>query len=153
MKEGKDYEDYLVDKAKELLNEQVSEAGKGELDAPETPSGREGPGMERRNDLDTKADRESTSKIPFAWDPREVEHLARKRKEMDNQDLKDFLEKNTDFHDELEELDEWKGFTRWEERFMVQNFGNMETGEIAEELGRDEKEVDLKLKILGLKVE
>lgn len=153
MKEGEEYEDYLVDKAKELLNEQVSEVGTGDINAPETPARKQKPEMDKRNDMDKKAEQESTSEIPFAWDPREVQHLVRNRKKMDNEELKEFLEKDTDFHEELNEIDEWKGFTRWEERFMVQNFRNMETDEIADELGREEKEVSLKMRILGLKTE
>ncbi|MFQ3275425.1 MAG: hypothetical protein ACI9SF_000575, partial [Candidatus Nanohaloarchaea archaeon] len=78
---------------------------------------------------------------------------SKNRKNMSNQELKEFLEKESDLQKELNEIDEWKGFSRWEERFMIQNNLNKEPEEIAEELGREEKEVRLKMRMLGLDVE
>lgn len=137
------YEDYLVDKAKELLNEQVSDVEK-DLEKPEMKN--------KRSSMDEKAEEESTSEIPFTWDPREIQHLVENRKSMSNDELKEFLKKDSKVQEEINELDEWKGFTRWEERFMVQNHTSRNTEEIAEQLGRDEREVRLKMRVLGLKV-
>jgi hypothetical protein len=138
-----EYQDYLVDKAKELLDEQTSDVEEEDLD------------VEKDGDKDIidKAEEEGKSKIPAAFDPREIEHLANNRKKMDNQELKQFLEKESDLQKEMKDIDEWKGFSRWEERFMIQNNLNREPDEIAEELGREEKEVRLKMRMLGLDVE
>lgn len=145
-----DYEDYLVDKAKDLLNEQLSGAEKRDNGSKPEPKDS---GSSGERDMIEKAEEEGKSKIPAAFDPREIEHLAENRKNMDNQELKEFLEKESDLQRELEDIDEWKGFSRWEERFMIQNNLNTEPDEIAEELGRDEKEVRLKMRMLGLDVE
>jgi hypothetical protein len=138
-----EYQDYLVDKAKELLDEQTSDVEEEDLDVEK----------DRDKDIIDKAEEEGKSKIPAAFDPREIEHLANNRKKMDNQELKQFLEKESDLQKEMEDIDEWKGFSRWEERFMIQNNLNREPDEIAEELGREEKEVRLKMRMLGLDVE
>lgn len=139
--EEDEYEDYLVDKAKELLNEQVSGAEDEEVEVPE------------ERDPVEKAESEGKSKIPAPWDPQEVEHLARNRKNMSNDELKEFLEKDSDLQKELDEIDEWKGFNRWEERFMIQNNLDMEPQEIAEQLDRGEREVRLKMRMLGFNVD
>ncbi|MFT4893114.1 MAG: hypothetical protein ACI8Z7_000912 [Candidatus Nanohaloarchaea archaeon] len=138
-----EYDDYLVDKAKELLDEQTSDVKEQDLEV-ET---------DEDKDIIDKAEEEGKSKIPATFDPREIEHLSRNRKNMSNQELKEFLEKESDLQKELNEIDEWKGFSRWEERFMIQNNLNREPDEIAEELGREEKEVRLKMRMLGLDVE
>ncbi|MFB6292586.1 MAG: hypothetical protein ABEI58_04310 [Candidatus Nanohaloarchaea archaeon] len=140
-----EYEDYLVDKAKELLNEELSDAGSGDRAKPEM--------KEKRNRMDEKAEKESTDEIPMPWDPQEIEHLVNNRKKMDNDDMKEFLERDSDLQEDLREVDEWNGFSRWEERFMVQNHLNMDPEGISEELERDPKEVRLKMRMLGLQVE
>lgn len=147
-----DYEDYLVDKAKELLNEELTEPS--ERDPQETPSAPESPEMKKkRNEMDEMAEKQSTSKIPVAWDPREIEHLVENRKKMNNKELKDFLKKDSELQEDVEEVDDWKGFTRWEERFIIQNYQGMDAEELAEELGRDTREVKLKTRIMGLKLD
>ncbi len=138
------YEDYLVDKAKELLNEELSNVEEEKIEKPEM--------RKKRNSMDEKAENDSTSKIPFSWDPREVEYLSRNRKEMSNSDLEKFLKNESEFQEEIEDVTDWKGFSRWEERFMVQN-PSMDPGKVAEELGRDEKHVKLKMHMLGINVD
>lgn len=140
--EDEEYNDYLVDKAKELLNEQVSGADDEDVDVPEP-----------ERDPIEKAEAEGKSKIPVTWDPQEVEHLARNRKNMSNDELKEFLEKESDLQKELEKIDDWKGFNRWEERFMIQNNLDMEPEDIARELDRGEREVRLKMRMMGFDVE
>ncbi|MFB6143949.1 MAG: hypothetical protein ABEJ98_01435 [Candidatus Nanohaloarchaea archaeon] len=147
MKEGEEYEDYLVDKAKELLREDMESSAEvdSKIEKPEMKN--------KQNQLDEKAEKESTSEIPYTFDPREIEFLAENRKEMTNEELEEFLRKDSDVHEKLEDVDEWNGFSRWEERFMVQNHNSKSPGEIAEELDRDEDEVELKMRMLGLQPE
>lgn len=139
-----EYQDYLIDKAKELLKEQMEADGEiePEVEKPEM--------KKKRNEMDEKVEKESTSKIPFSWDPREVKHLTENRDEMSNEEMKKFFEKRGKLHEKMEGIDDWKGFSRWEERFMVQNL-NTDPEEIADELGRDVKEVKIKMHIMGLK--
>ena len=132
-----EYEDYLVDKARELLKEQTSDA---ETEVPEN--------SKDKHLTDEMKDKED-SKIPFAWDPREVEHLARNRKSMSNKDFEDFMESDSKFHEEAKKVDDWKGFSRWEERHIITNHGQQTVEEIAGELDRDPKEVKLKMRMMG----
>lgn len=141
MKDQEEYEDYLVDKAKELLNQKVSGA-----DGREVPD----PSKKRRDHRDEEM---KDSDIPMTFDPQETEFLAKNRKSMSNQEMKKFLEQESELQEKLEELDTWKGFSRWEERLMVQKHTSQEAEAIAEELGRDEMEVRLKMRMLGLKVD
>lgn len=138
--EKEDYEDYLVDKAKEILEEQTETE---EVEIPEN---------EVEKDIE-KAEEQGKSKIPLSFDPREIKHLANNRKKMSNQEMKEFLEKDSELQEELRQIDEWKGFTRWEERFLIQNNLEMDPGGIAEQLDREEKEVRLKMRMLGLDVD
>lgn len=147
MKDREEYEDYLVDKAKELLNEQL-EAEKAEEQIPDRDRKPEMP--EKTSQKDQKVEDEATSEIPFSWDPREVKHLTRNRQKMSNEEMREFLEKDSKLHEKMSEIDEWKGFTRWEERFMVQHHSQMDKEELAEELQRDVKEVELKLHMMGI---
>jgi hypothetical protein len=141
MKDQEEYEDYLVDKAKELLNEEVSGA-----DGREVPD----PKKERRDHRDEEM---KNSDIPMAFDPQETEFLAKNRKSMSNEEMKEFLEQESELQKKLQEIDNWKGFSRWEERIMVQKHTSQGAEDIAEELERDENEVRLKMRMLGLKVD
>lgn len=147
MKDEEEYDDYLVDKAKELLREDV------ESEADEISDSQKPEMSHKRNELDEKAEQESTSKIPYTFDPREIEFLAENRKKMSNEEMEEFLRKDSEVHEKLKEVDEWNGFSRWEERFMVQNHTHKSPGEIAEEMDRDKDEVELKMQMLGLKVD
>ena len=138
-----EYQDYLVDKAKELLNAELSD--KEERKKPEM--------KRKRNKRDEKVEKEAGSKIPFMWDPRETKHLVNNRKNMDNKDLKKFFENETEFQEKLEDLDDWKGFSRWEERFLIQNQSVKSPEEMAEQLDRDLEHVKMKMYMLGIKVD
>ncbi len=138
-----EYQDYLVDKAKELLNAELSD--KEERKKPEM--------KRKRNKRDEKVEKEAGSKIPFMWDPRETKHLVNNRKNMDNKDLKKFFENETEFQEKLEDLDDWKGFSRWEERFLIQNQSVKTPEEMAEQLDRDLEHVKMKMYMLGIKVD
>lgn len=137
-----EYDDYLVDKAKEILNSDLSEAGEEGAEKPEM--------KKKRNEMDEKVEQESTSKIPFSWDPQEVQHLTRNRHKMDNEEMEKFLKKDTEFHEKMEEIDEWNGFSRWEERLLVQH-PDKEPEELSERLGREKEEVELKMHMLGVR--
>jgi len=141
MKDQEEYEDYLVDKAKELLNEQVSGADGREVPDP------------KKDRVDQRDEEMKDSDIPMAFDPQETEFLAENRKSMSNKEMKKFLEQESEIQKKLQEIDNWKGFSRWEERLMVQKHTSQDAEAIAEELGRDEKEVRLKMRMLGLKVD
>lgn len=145
MMEDEEYEDYLVDKAKEILDEQIVESDEEEMEAPEM--------RKKRNRMDEKVEKDSTSRIPFSWDPQEIEHLTRNRTKMSNKDMKEFFERDSEFHEKMEEIDEWKGFSRWEERLMVQQHSVKSVEEIADELDRNMREVELKMHMMGLKVD
>ena len=138
-----EYQDYFVDKAKELLNAELSD--KEERKKPEM--------KRKRNKRDEKVEKEAGSKIPFMWDPRETKHLVNNRKNMDNKDLKKFFEKETEFQEKLEDLDDWKGFSRWEERFLIQNQSVKSPEEMAEQLDRALEHVKMKMYMLGIKVD
>ncbi len=139
MMDEEEFEDYLVDKAKEILNEDITESEEVE---PETP--------QKEDVVDEDVKDKSAGNIPFSWDPREVEHLTRNRKKMSNEDLKKFFERDSEFQEKLQEVDNWKGFTRWEERLMVQQHSVKTPEEIAMDLDRDKKEVELKMHMMGL---
>ena len=141
MKDQEEYEDYLVDKAKELLNQEVSGASGREVPDPKT---------ERSDQRDEEM---KNSDIPMAFDPQETEFLAKNRKSMSNDEMKKFLEQESEMQKKMEEIDDWKGFARWEERIMVQKHTSHEPTEIADELEREENEVRLKMRMLGLKVD
>lgn len=96
---------------------------------------------------------EAESKIPFTWDPVEIQYLTENRKKMDNEELKEFLKKDSDIQEEMRDIDDWKRFSRREERFIVKKYTNMEPEQIAEKLDRDERKVRLKMRSLGLKTD
>lgn len=135
--DDEEFDDYLVDKAKEILNEQTSDVG----DIPERD--------EKKEKLEERAEKESESEIPFAWDPREIEHLAKNRKSMTNKELEEFMDKDSELHKKLEEVDEWKGFARWEERFLLQNM-NKDVEELADEMDRSKPELEAKKIMMGI---
>jgi len=139
--EDEEYEDYLVDRAKEILNEEVTEADGG-LDTPDVPDKKDVAGDGVKDS--------SAGDIPFSWDPREVKHLTENRTKMSNRDLKKFFERDSKFHEMMEEVGEWRGFSRWEERLMVQKHTSSTPEELAEELDRGAKEVELKMHMMGL---
>ncbi len=91
------------------------------------------------------------SKIPAAWDPQEIKFLTRNRTRMSNEDMKQFFERDSDFHEKFSPED-WKGFSRTEERFMIQNFSTMTPEEMAGKLDRSEDEIVAKAHMMGLNI-
>lgn len=139
-------EDFLLDRTKKLLKQELESSA--DFDSGQKPEMKK-----KRNELDEKAEQESTSKIPYTFDPQEIEFLAKNRKSMSNEEMEEFLRKDSEVHEKLEEIDEWNGFSRWEERFMVQNASAKSPEEIAEQMDREQEEVELKMQMLGLKID
>lgn len=139
-------EDFLLDRTKKLLKQELESSA--DFDSGQKPEMKK-----KRNELDEKAEQESTSKIPYTFDPQEIEFLAKNRKSMSNEEMEEFLRKDSEVHEKLEEIDEWSGFSRWEERFMVQNASAKSPEEIAEQMDREQEEVELKMQMLGLKID
>lgn len=131
-----EFDDYLVDKAKEILNDQTNDIEREEKD-------------DKKERLEERAKKESESEIPFSWDPQEIEHLARNRRSMSNDELEDFMDKDSELHEKLEEVGEWKGFARWEERFLLQNM-DKEAEALADEMERSKPEIEAKKIMMGI---
>ena len=147
MNEEEGYRYFLNEKAKELLKDDM-ESDVEDIDGKEAPEMKD-----KRNELDEKAEMESTSKIPYTFDPQEIKFLAENRKQMSNEDMEEFLRKDSEVHEKLKEVDDWESFSRWEERFLVQNFTNKSVGEIADQMDREEEQIELKMMMLGLNPE
>jgi hypothetical protein len=132
--EEKDYREHLVDRAKDMLdNIQDSQYTTSEAPVQE-PSEPEGTG------------------IPFVWDPREMEYYESHAGDMDEEDIREFMERDSDFQERLRETD-FSGFSRWEERFLITHHSSLEEENLAERLDRDEQEVALKLHAMGLETD
>lgn len=116
--------DELVDKAKKVLDDQ----------------------MTYREKMENKALDSEDSKEEGEWNKQEIEFLKNNRTEMSNEELEEF------FLEEKFETD-WKPFSRTEERYILESFGTTETEQIAEALNRDVEQLEKKIKMMGLDVE
>ena len=116
--------DELVDKAKKVLDDQ----------------------MTHREKMENKALDSEDSKEEGGWNKQEIEFLKNNRTEMSNEELEEF------FLEEKFETD-WKPFSRTEERYILESFGTTESEQIAEALNRDVEQVEKKIKMMGLDVE
>ena len=116
--------DELVDKAKKVLDDQ----------------------MTHREKMENKALNSEDSKEEGEWNKQEIEFLKNNRTEMSNEELEEF------FLEEKFETD-WKPFSRTEERYILESFGTTETEQIAEALNRDVEQLEKKIKMMGLDVE
>jgi len=116
--------DELVDKAKKVLDEQ----------------------MTHREKMEEKALTNKDSSKEGEWKKEEIDFLKNNRTEMSNEELEDF------FLEEKFETD-WKPFSRTEERYILESFGTTETEQIAEALNRDVEQIEKKIKMMGLDVE
>ncbi len=116
--------DDLVDKAKKVLDEQ----------------------MTHREKMEEKALTNKDSSKEGEWKKEEIDFLKNNRTEMSNEELEDF------FLEEKFETD-WKPFSRTEERYILESFGTTETEQIAEALNRDVEQIEKKIKMMGLDVE
>jgi len=116
--------DELVDKAKKVLDDQ----------------------MTHREKMEEKALTSKDSSKEGEWKKEEIDFLKNNRTEMSNEELEDF------FLEEKFETD-WKPFSRTEERYILESFGTTETEQIAEALNRDVEQIEKKIKMMGLDVE
>ncbi|MFB6245189.1 MAG: hypothetical protein ABEJ03_02470 [Candidatus Nanohaloarchaea archaeon] len=128
------FEPELRERAKKMVESEVSEV--------------EGISEDKKR-LEERAERESESKIPFAWDPREIEHLAENASSMSNEELERFLQKGSELHDKMEDIEDWSKFSRWEERLIMQKTDST-AEQVAEELNRAEEEIEAKRIMMGI---
>lgn len=109
------------------------------------------PGLKHKsNEQEEKIERQAFSKTGASMSPQQMEYLVSQKTEMDNEELEKFLAGE----DEASRvLGDWNNFSRTEEKFMIQSFQSMGPKEIADRLDRSEKEVEVKLKMMGLNPE
>lgn len=130
-------EESLLDRTREAIENDVMES--------------EGPGLKHKsNEQEEKIERQAFSKTGASISPQQMEYLVSQKTDMDNEELEKFLAGE----DEASRLlGDWNNFSRTEEKFMIQSFQSMGPEEIAQKLDRSEKEVEVKLKMMGLNPE
>ncbi len=141
MKED-DLEQKLTERVRKAINRDLSDVGSGDEELVK---------HEPRDEHEERSLDQSTKKRPMRWDPRESEFFFNNRDSMGNDELKKFLEGGSEFQEKLDEKEEWNEFSRDEERKLVTLQGSMQPDQIAEELGRDEEEVKLKMRMMGMR--
>lgn len=122
---AEDVKDQLVDEAKRVLDEQMTdreEIEKASMDEP---------------DLNNKG----------AWSEQEIEFLKNNRMDMDNEEMQEFLKGEKDF-----QQDDWTPFSRTEERYIIESYGTTSAEKIASGLDRDPDKVKKKIRMMGLEV-
>jgi hypothetical protein len=122
---AEDVKDELVDEAKRVLDEQMTDREEMEKASMEQP------------DLDNKG----------AWSEQEIEFLKNNRMDMDNEEMQEFLKGEKDF-----QQDDWTPFSRTEERYIIESYGTTSAEKIASGLDRDADQVKKKIKMMGLEV-
>jgi len=136
MKLDDEIEGDLRDRTKELIDQEVLE----------TESSK--PRMKHKSgEKDEKIEREAFSQTGASWNAEQIEFLVRQRTSMDNEELREFLAGE---HDARKELRAWDPFTRTEEKYLMQNLQTQSIEDIAENINRDPKQVELQIKIMGL---
>ncbi|MBC5792640.1 MAG: hypothetical protein H8Z69_01235 [Nanohaloarchaea archaeon] len=135
-------EQKLTERVRKAINRDLSDVGSGDEELVS---------HEPRDEHEERSLKQSTKKRPMQWDPRESEFFFNNRDSMGNDELKKFLEGSSDFQESLEDQEEWDEFSRDEERKLVTMQGGMQADQIAEELGRDEEEVKLKMRMMGMR--
>jgi hypothetical protein len=122
---AEDVKDELVDEAKRVLDEQMTDREEMEKASMEQP------------DLDNKG----------AWSEQEIEFLKNNRMDMDNEEMQEFLKGEKDF-----QQDDWTPFSRTEERYIIESYGTTSAEKIASGLDRDADQVKKKIRMMGLEV-
>lgn len=120
-----DVKDELVEEAKRVIDEQMTHREKLEDASLERP--------------DEKSDPE--------WSQQEIEFLKNNRNSMSNEELEEFMKGEKEF-----QQDDWRPFSRTEERYIIQSYGTTSTEKIAEGLDRDVQQLEKKLRMMGLEV-
>jgi len=90
-------------------------------------------------------DGEGPDKIQREMDRDEVEYLLNNRKSMDNEEMEEFLNRDKDFQRE-----DFGSFSNTEEKFILQNYQAKTVDEMAEEIDRSPRAVEMQLRIMGL---
>ncbi|MFB6203539.1 MAG: hypothetical protein ABEK01_03535 [Candidatus Nanohaloarchaea archaeon] len=146
-----DDEEMLEDRAREMIESQLSSIDDEEVreEMRDGLHSNDDPLEMRRkqNELDERAEDEASSRIPGPWSREEIEFLKNNRHGMDNDDMEEFLRK------EKEVQGEDLPFSRNEKRFILFNFNDYSAEEIADSLMRDEEDVRMQMKLMGLKGE
>ena len=100
--------------------------------------------IDKRNEFDEKLEKDIYTD-EGVWSSEEIEYLTNNRHKMSNDELKDFLNRNSDFQE-----GEFERFSEAEEEVIMRNFPMQDVEELSERLDRPEKEVEKKIKMLGL---
>jgi hypothetical protein len=132
-----DQEDFLKDKAEsaaEKLSSGVDVENRGDKTVE----------VDKRNEFDEKLEKDIETD-EAVWSSEEVEYLAHNRHKMSNDELKEFLNRNSDFHE-----GDFERFSRSEKEFVMRHFPAKDVEEIAEQIDRSEEEVEKKIEMLGL---
>lgn len=137
--------DFLVDRAKEAIEEQLQSEGE---DPPFDEERPERPEMKNKNSsLDQRVEHQASSMTDSEWSQEEIEFLKNNRTEMSNEEMEDFMQKNSEFH----KVD-WQPFSRSQERYLIQAYQTSDIDELADQMDRKPDVLRLKLKMMGLEV-
>jgi DNA-directed RNA polymerase specialized sigma24 family protein len=128
-------EDFLRERAQVAAEEIVSsDSGRAKDDAID---------VDKRKKLDEKLEADLNTD-EGVWSREEVEFLVNNRESMGNDELKEFLERRSDF-----QSSGFEPFSESEEEVILRSFPGQSAAEIAERLDRDVEMVEKKLKMLG----
>ncbi|MFB6175109.1 MAG: hypothetical protein ABEJ87_03965 [Candidatus Nanohalobium sp.] len=135
--------DFLVDRAKEAIEEQLeSENPPFDEERPERPE------LNRKSSsLDERVEHQASSMTDSEWSQEEIEFLKNNRTEMSNNEIEEFMQKDSKFH----KVD-WEPFSRSQERYLIQTYQTSDIDELADQMDREPKVLRLKLKMMGLEV-
>lgn len=92
-----------------------------------------------------EVDSEGPDKIQREMDRDEVEYLLNNRNSMDNEDMEEFLNRDKDFQRE-----DFGSFSNTEEKFILQNYQAKTVDEIADQIDRSPRAVEMQLRVMGL---
>jgi hypothetical protein len=130
-------EDFLKDRAEKAV-EQLSEGVDTENRGDNTFK------VDKRNEFDEKLEQDLDTD-EAVWSREEVEYLANNRHKMSNDELKDFLNRNSDFQE-----GGFERFSEAEEELIMRNFPMQDVETLSEKLDRPEDQVEKVVKMLGL---
>lgn len=135
--------DFLVDRAKEAIEEQLEFQ-----DPPFDEERPERPELKKKNSsMDERVEHQALSMTDSEWSQEEIEFLKNNRSEMSNDEMEEFMQKDSEFH----EVD-WQPFSRSQERYLIQAYQTSDLEELAEQMDREPDVLRLKLKMMGLEV-
>jgi hypothetical protein len=130
-------EEFLKERAEDAA-EKLSEGVEVESNGEETVK------VDKRNSFDEKLEKDIETD-EGVWSREEVEYLVNNRHKMSNDELKDFLKRDTEFQEQS-----FERFSQAEEETIMRNFPMQSVEELADKLDRPESHVRKKVKMLGL---